>query len=68
MKNIGGLLAFLGVFAIVLDFMGRVPTVLMWIYNWGDGVAWIIKIAFVVLGGLLYLAGSMGSSDGEAPE
>ena len=68
MKNIGGLMAFLGVFAIVLDFMGRVPTLLMWIYNWGDGVAWGIKIALVVIGGLLFFLGSAGEGEDQAPE
>lgn len=55
MRRLGGILAFLGVFAIGLDFVGRVPTFLIWIYNWGEGVAWGIKIALVVLGGLMFL-------------
>ena len=33
-----------GLFAIVLDFFDRVPTILMWIYSWGDTAAWAIKI------------------------
>ena len=33
------------------------PKVLAWIYNWGDGVAWGIKIALVVVGGALWLIG-----------
>lgn len=63
MRNIGGLMAFLGVFAIVLDFMGRVPTVLMWIYNWGDTAAWGIKIALIVVGGILFALGSASGDD-----
>ena len=50
-------MAILGILAIFLDFFNRVPKVLAWIYNWGDGVAWGIKIAFVVVGGVLWLIG-----------
>ena len=57
MQNIGSALAILGILAIFLDFFNRVPKVLVWIYNWGDGVAWGIKIAFVVVGGVLWLIG-----------
>lgn len=56
MRQIGSLLVFFGLFATILDFVGRVPTALGWIYNWGDGAAWAIKIGFVVVGlALLFL-------------
>ena len=64
MRNLGGTLAFLGAFAIALDFLNRVPSFLFWIYNWGDGVAWGIKIGFIVVGGLLFLLGSAGAEAG----
>ena len=57
MKKIGGYIAFFGLLAIVLDFFDRVPTILMWIYNWGDTAAWAIKIAFVVIGAVLFFVG-----------
>lgn len=57
MKSFGSTLAILGILAIVLDFVNMVPKVLAWIYSWGDGVAWGIKIAFVVVGGVLWLIG-----------
>jgi hypothetical protein len=60
MKQLGGLMAFLGGFAIILDFFDRVPSFLFWIYNWGDTAAWGIKIALLVVGGLLYFMGSSG--------
>lgn len=63
MKNIGSLLFILGAFAIVLDFFNRVPKLLMWIYNWGETTAWIIKIALVVVGGILWF---MGKNDKDA--
>jgi type II secretory pathway component PulF len=58
MKSIGSTMAFLGVFAIILEFLNRVPTLLMWIYTWGETTAWIIKIAFIVIGGILYFMGN----------
>lgn len=45
---------FFGLFAIVLNFFDRVPSILMWIYNWGEGVAWAIKIGLVVVGAILF--------------
>lgn len=56
MKSIGSLMMILGVLAIVFDFFNRVPRLLAWIYNWGDGVAWAIKIGLIVLGAVLYFA------------
>lgn len=55
MKKIGGYIAFFGVFAIVLKFVGRVPRLLSWIYKWGDTVAWVIMIGLVVIGLALML-------------
>jgi hypothetical protein len=58
MKQIGSIMAIFGIIAIVFGFMNRAPRLLMWIYNWGDGAAWAIKIGLVVIGGALYfLAG-----------
>lgn len=39
MKKIGGFMAVLGILAIVMNFLDRVPRLLMWIYNWGDTTA-----------------------------
>lgn len=58
MKSIGSFMFIIGVLAIVLNFFDRVPKILVWIYEWGDGVAWVIKIALVVVGGILYLMGN----------
>ncbi|MES2864797.1 MAG: hypothetical protein V4666_11805 [Bacteroidota bacterium] len=54
LKKAGSYMAILGIFAIVLNFLDRVPTLLMWIYMWGDTVAWTIKIGLVVVGGALF--------------
>ena len=57
MKKIGGYMVFFGLFAIVLNFFDRVPSILMWIYEWGEGVAWAIKIGLVVVGAALFFLG-----------
>ena len=57
MKKIGSTMVFLGAFAIILNFMNRVPTILIWIYSWGETMAWVIKIALIVIGAVLYLMG-----------
>jgi len=54
LKKAGSYMAILGIFAIVLNFLDRVPRLLMWIYMWGDTVAWAIKIGLVVVGGALF--------------
>ena len=48
----------LGLLAIVLNFANMVPRLLMWIYSWGEGVAWAIKIGLVILGAILYFMGT----------
>lgn len=62
MRKIGSYMVFFGLFAIVLNFIDRVPTILMWIYSWGDTTAWIIKIALVVVGAILFIMG--GKTEG----
>ena len=66
MKSFGSLLVVLGLLAIGLNFVNAVPKALAWIYLWGEGVAWGIKIGLVVVGALLWLAG--GDSEGDADE
>lgn len=65
MSKIGSFIFIIGVLAIVLDFLGRVPKVLFWIYSWGETTAWIIKIALVVVGaGIFLLSNKGGASKG----
>lgn len=63
MKKIGGYIAFFGALAIVLDLFDRVPTLLQWIYNWGDTTAWTIKIGFIIIGAVLYFKGGKKQED-----
>jgi len=57
MQKIGSFLVIVSLLAIILDFFNRVPRILAWIYLWGDGAAWAIKIGLLVAGAALYLAG-----------
>jgi hypothetical protein len=65
LSYIGATMAVLGLLAIVLNFLDRVPRLLIWIYNWGEGTAWVIKILFVVIGATLYFMAKRG---GEAAQ
>ncbi len=62
MKNIGSFLVIIGIAAIVLDFFNAVPGILAWIYNWGNGVAWGIKIALIAIGAIVYFVGNKSES------
>lgn len=55
LNKIGSLMALFGVLAIVFGFLDRVPSVLVWIYNWGESTAWVIKIGLIVVGGAMWL-------------
>jgi hypothetical protein len=58
MKQIGSFICLIGILAIVLHFINVVPRILIWIYKWGDGTAWMIKIGLVLVGAALYFLGS----------
>lgn len=57
MRKIGTYMVIFGALAIVLNFFDRVPTLLMWIYSWGDIAAWGIKIGLIVVGAILFFVG-----------
>jgi len=56
-----------GLAAIVFGFLDRVPKILFWIYAWGEGVAWGIKIALIVAGVILFFVGG-GLSSADEPK
>ena len=68
MKKIGGYMAVFGLIAIVLNFFDRVPTLLMWIYNWGDTAAWAIKIGLIVVGAVLFFMGKPAEQETETSQ
>lgn len=67
-KSIGSLMAILGLAAIIFGFLDRVPTLLSWIYNWGEGAAWGIKIGLTVIGGILWFVGKNNQTVAESEE
>lgn len=68
MRKVGGYMIFFGLFAIVLDYIERVPTILMWIYEWGDTIAWVIKIGLVAIGAVLYFMGTSKTEEIDSDE
>jgi len=62
MKKIGGYIAIFGVLAIALPYFNLQLRFLGWIENWGETVAWAIKLGIIVVGLALFL---MGKKDEE---
>ena len=58
MKSVGSFLIVIGLAAIVMGFMNYVPTILTWMYDWGEGIAWAIKAGLIVVGVIFYYLGS----------
>jgi len=56
MKKWGGYLFYFGVGSIVLSFLNMQFIILAWIDLWGPTVGWAIRIAMVVVGGVMWLA------------
>lgn len=57
MKRVGSYMAIIGIALILLPFIGLTVRFTDWIYNWGEGVAWAIKIGLVVAGAVLFFLG-----------
>lgn len=57
MRKVGSYMALIGVGLIVLPFVGLTIRFTDWIYEWGEGVAWAIKIGLVVVGAVLFFLG-----------
>lgn len=55
MKSLGMYLALGGIISIVLNYMDRNLSILMWIDNWGETTGWAIRIGLVVVGAALFL-------------
>ena len=65
MRTIGMYMALAGIISIVLLFLERNLTILMWIDMWGETVGWAIRIGLIVVGGALFL---LGPQEEEAEE
>ncbi|HOF33380.1 MAG TPA: hypothetical protein PK624_10755 [Spirochaetota bacterium] len=55
-SSAGSFLFLLGIASIVLYFINYTPTLLAWLYDLDQTLAWAIRIGVTVLGGLIYLA------------
>lgn len=63
MKTIGTYLSLAGVISCVLLLMDRNLSILMWIDNWGETMGWVIRIAFIVVGLILFFLGKSNEED-----
>ena len=57
MQRIGMYMVLAAVFSVIWHMMGRELRLLMWINNWGETVAWVIRVGFGVVGAGLWLGG-----------
>ncbi len=58
MKSIGGLMLLLGLGSFVLHYMNMEFKLLSWVDNWGADVGIGIRIALIVVGGILWFLGN----------
>ena len=56
-RNIGYILAVIGVLLIVFPLIGLLPILTDWTFTWGTQVSWVIRIGFIVLGLVLMFMG-----------
>jgi hypothetical protein len=54
LSKLASFIAIFGLVAVVAGLINRVPRVLQWIDMWGTTTSWLIKIALVAGGGLLW--------------
>jgi hypothetical protein len=65
MQGIGGFLVLMGAGSFVLHFMEMEFRLLGWVDNWGVGVGNGIRVAMIVVGGILWFLGRTDAK--EAP-
>ena len=68
LNKISSIAILLGVFAIIMGFLDMVPKILAWIYLWGEGTAWVIKISLVAGGALLWYLTTVYAAKKQARE
>jgi hypothetical protein len=57
MQSLGSLMVFLGVGSFLLHFANMELVLVSWVDNWGVGVGNGIRVAMIVVGGILWLVG-----------
>jgi hypothetical protein len=56
-SSIGAVIAVYGIVSSILYFIGYNMRLLVWIDQWGSIAGWIIRVALVIVGGVMYLIG-----------
>ena len=67
MQGIGGLLVLWGIGSFVLPYFNIQFLLIGWIDNWGPGVGNGIRIAMIVVGGILWLLGRQSAAKAASP-
>jgi hypothetical protein len=67
MQGLGGLLFFLGAGSFVLHYLKMEFILLSWVDNWGANVGIGIRIAMIVVGGILWLLGRQSAAKASSP-
>ena len=65
MKSIGGFLAIAGIASAIYNLMGRELIIFTWINTWGPTVGWVIRIAAIVIGAVLFFMGKSAEAEEE---
>jgi hypothetical protein len=67
MQGIGGFLVLMGAGSFVLHFINVEFRLLGWVDNWGTGVGNGIRIAMIVVGGIVWFLGKQDADKQAAP-
>ena len=68
MKSIGGFLFWFGAGSMVLYMIDMEFILLTWIESWGPEIAWTIRGAMAVVGGIMWLIGMKQEAGGDYEE
>jgi hypothetical protein len=67
MQGIGGLLVLLGAGSFVLHYLNMEFMLVGWVDNWGFGIGNGIRIAMIVVGGIIWFLGKQSADKPENP-
>jgi hypothetical protein len=67
MQSLGGFLVLMGAGSFVLHMINMDFILVSWVDNWGTGVGNGIRIAMIVVGGILWLLGRQQAAKAETP-
>ena len=67
MKGFGGFLVLMGAGSFVLHLMNMEFTLVSWVDNWGPGIGNGIRIAMIVVGGIVWFLGKDSEKQAAPP-